>query len=99
MSADNWATCPRCLRDAKVAANERSAEVYRTYGTVTPEEFIKACDALPGDPHPSDFETFREDYEIYGATTGEVIVDYAGSCTKCGLSVKLKTSKKFWPES
>jgi len=31
--------------------------------------------------------TFREDYEIYGASDGTVKVDYGGSCTECGLSL------------
>jgi hypothetical protein len=34
MSADNWAICPKCLADAKAAADKERAEVYAKYGKV-----------------------------------------------------------------
>jgi len=35
-------------------------------------------------------ESFREDYEIYGADEGTVTVSYSGSCTKCRLSLSFE---------
>jgi hypothetical protein len=35
-------------------------------------------------------ETFREDYEIYGAETGTVKVYYGGSCENCGLTLNFE---------
>jgi hypothetical protein len=32
-------------------------------------------------------DTFREDYQIYGADEGTVHVGYSGSCEKCGLRI------------
>lgn len=98
MSADNWEVCPKCVAVAKSAADEAHAKVYAQYGKVSPEEFDRLRDGLsPVDSE--DFRTFREDYEFYGASEGELRVSYSGNCQECGLSVNLETSKKFWPPS
>jgi hypothetical protein len=97
MSADNWEVCPRCFRRAKVAANERAAEVYRAYGKVPPEEFAKARSALR-EPDREEYRTFREDYEFYGADVGVVSVEYSGRCDVCGLSAEFHAEERFFTE-
>ena len=84
MSADNWAVCPRCVKQARAAEAKALAKVMASYGKVPVEEFDRARADVPTSD-PEKFRTFREDYEIYGADDGDVVVDYGGSCTECGL--------------
>jgi hypothetical protein len=89
MSASNWAICPRCVTRATRDHDSRLADVMATYGTVPVEEFDRARSQIK-EVDPEDYRTFREDYEIYGATDGVVTVDYGGSCSTCGLSLSFK---------
>lgn len=98
MSADNWDICPKCLAAAKKAADEASAKVYEQYGKVPPEEFDRLREEIPT-VDPEKHRTFREDYEFYGADTGEVHASYSGRCSECNLSVDLKIDKRFWEPS
>ncbi|QDF15414.1 hypothetical protein SEA_MOLLYMUR_53 [Gordonia phage Mollymur] len=97
MSADNWATCARCSRDHLLAAAMVEEEVKlsldRAYGEVSRGEYAaleregerKVREAREVVDYQ--FDTFREDYEIYGAETGTVTVGYSGQCTKCDYGV------------
>lgn len=90
MSANNLVKCPRCKANRIKTAQESEAKVQEAYGTVGLEEFnqlraIADAQALAVDA--SGLETFREDYEIYGADEGEVRVRYSGRCTRCGLEL------------
>src|SRR3954454_25340623 len=98
MSADNWTVCPRCFDNAKRQANDARSAVMGLYGRIPVEEF-DARRAELVEPTDGDFETFREDYEFYGASVGEIFASYKGDCSKCGLHVELKATKKFWPEA
>jgi hypothetical protein len=40
-------------------------------------------------------DTFREDYEIYGAEDGTVTVTYSGSCQSCGLSLSFRDDREI----
>ena len=93
MSADNWAYCKRCTEIELEKFAEREAAIAASYGVVTVEEFDATRRMLDQDKQRFERRqlTFREDYEIYGATDGLIIVDYSGSCTKCGLNVSFKT--------
>lgn len=42
--------------------------------------------------------TFREDYEIYGAEDGTVMVSYGGSCTTCHLTLDFKHEHNLYSE-
>jgi hypothetical protein len=98
MSADNWTTCPRCFRRARLAADEARAAVMASYGKVPLEEFDAARAALE-EPDPDTYTTFREDYEFFGADKGVITASYKGACTTCGLSVSFKHEKTFWCEN
>lgn len=98
MSADNWARCPRCTSTGLKALAARASAVYAQYGEVPVEEYIDArrqhTEAV--DEFDQRQSTFREDYEIYGAEDGVVIVDYSGSCRECGLELSF-TDKRPIP--
>lgn len=87
MSASNWARCPRCTERAEADFRARDAAIQASYGQVPVGEFDAARRALAADRSELErrHSTFREDYEIYGAEDGEVIVSYSGRCDTCGL--------------
>jgi len=92
MSADNWAVCPRCVAHAKKTEAKQLAKVMATYGKVPVADFDAARAAIK--PVEKEvYRTFREDYEIYGASDGAVVVDYAGHCSKCGLGLSFKDQR------
>lgn len=90
MSADNWATCPRCEKRRTNALRESAAKVAKAYGKVSVEEWDQMrkeqADAEQVRPEP----TFREDYEFFGAEDGAVTASYSGSCTICGLALQFE---------
>ncbi len=102
MSADNWATCPRCLDTERAKVTAARAALDEQYGKVTRLEYksleaarVTAEEALE---KFQDYKarTFREDYEFYGADEGTVQARYSGGCNKCGLSVEFEHSKGFY---
>lgn len=96
MSADNWAICPRCLDEAKAEAQARFQAAFEAYGKVTPEEYERIRD-LAQEPIDKDvLQTFREDYEFYGAENGTVTAVYSGHCSKCSLGVDFKHEQTFY---
>lgn len=95
MSADNWNICPRCVSDAEAAVARATVDVAAAYGTVPVEEFDLLRAAIPV-VNEEDYRTFREDYGFYVAE-GVVVAEYAGLCSRCGLSAGLHATEKFWP--
>lgn len=98
MSADNWTTCPRCTAKHEAKVKEAAAALAEAYGKVTVEEFDTARAELRAIEQVGPDETFREDYEFYGAKDGTITADYGGECSVCGLTARLKHSVTFWPE-
>lgn len=93
MSADNWATCPRCKYRAQLKFEEETAAVHAMYGKVPVEEFDAARAALELEDVG---HTFREDYEFYGAEEGEITASYSGHCTRCEIGLDFKETRAFW---
>lgn len=87
MSADNWAVCPRCAKRHEAALVEGSERVAEAYGKVTVEEWDRMRAEQREAEQKVPERTFREDYEFYGAEDGEVVANYSGSCTACGLTL------------
>jgi hypothetical protein len=92
MSADNWARCPRCYRRGIEDLKTKVLELKEAYGVVPIGQFDQMNADLERDRRALErFEdTFREDYEFYGADTGVVKVAYGGRCTKCGLILEFQ---------
>jgi hypothetical protein len=95
MSADNWAICPRCLRREEARLSDLQRRTAEAYGVLPVAEF----DAMRAEANrPIDtakLTTFREDYEIYGAEEGHVVVSYSGSCSTCKLNHKIHTDEQI----
>jgi len=106
MSADNWAVCPKCQHDREKKALDMEEAVVEAYGKVPVGEFdaLRAAadqaraEADNAEDH-NEFRTFREDYEIYGAEGGEILVTYSGGCSNCRTSTKFTYAHPFWPEA
>lgn len=95
MSADNWDVCPRCLDRAQGEAAEALENVMALYGNVPVDEFDAKRAALE-EVDPEKYRTFREDYEIWGASEGRFDLSYSGACTTCGLKYEKKLDECFW---
>jgi hypothetical protein len=103
VSADNWAKCPRCTDSKQAEIDRLTEEMNESYSKVSVEKFmglnkqlLAAKDAAFRAQNAS--ETFREDYEIYGAEDGEIKIRYSGYCTECKLQVKIDVDHPFYPE-
>ncbi|MDA4131526.1 MAG: hypothetical protein OK454_00160 [Thaumarchaeota archaeon] len=95
MSADNWTTCPACYDKAQKEAIEEHERVANLYGVISVEEFDAERAALP-DIDPQIDSTFREDYEFYGASQGEIHYIYKGRCMTCDCKIKVEGSERFY---
>jgi hypothetical protein len=92
MSADNWATCPRCSKRREDALAKREADIAASYGKIPVADFDNLRFQLSADRHEQLDATFREDYEIWGAEDGEVKVKYRGVCGACNLRLNFEHS-------
>lgn len=93
MSADRWAICPKCKRDAEKQRDDKKLKAGKSYGKVTPGEYLAA---LAESEKPTELgETFREDYWLGVNEDGFFSIDYSGSCGTCGLDHKFKYEKQL----
>lgn len=96
MSADNWSVCPRCRDRAKAEKIARAQAAVDAYGKVSAEEYAALVERSTEPLEPK--ETFREDYEFYGASGGTVTASYSGHCDVCGLGVDFQYEHPFYVE-
>lgn len=100
MSASNWAVCPRCLERAQIARDEAFQHALSLYGVVPIDEWQKATAAAEKiSANEDNFQTFREDYEIYGASSGTISVSYSGHCSVCSLGLDFEHERPFYGEN
>ena len=92
MGADNWAKCPRCLRQGELALANLKLQVDASYGVVSVEVFdqkravlVEEQEKLEGE---NTFRTWRESWRIEGAEDGVVEIHYSGSCNICKLQME-----------
>lgn len=81
MSADNWATCPRCLREATKARDKAIEAAAKSYGKLPADKWKEKSDKAN---RPLKIEShMREDYELGVDDTGGFLVVYYASCQDC----------------
>jgi Na+-transporting NADH:ubiquinone oxidoreductase subunit NqrF len=95
MSASNWAECHGCTVKAQRKAEESLAAAQASYGKVSAEEYERLRSQAQELFQVKPEQTFREDWEIYGAETGTVTVSYSGGCSKCGASASFEFAKEI----
>lgn len=96
MGADNWDHCPYCVDNAKSEHEAALQRLADAYGNVPVDTFNAMQKETPTEFDLEGVErTFREDYEIglWGDDRTEVKVHYSGTCTVCGASATVKTTK------
>lgn len=96
MSADNWTDCPRCTAKASERIVDLARQLTEGYGVLPLDEFDALRDEVKRGPQLE--ETFRENYEFYGAPEGTIVADYSGWCVVCGLKADFKYRHDFWSE-
>lgn len=97
MSADNWSVCPRCFDNETAQRQGAIVCVKAIYGQVPIEEFDRQRQELQPLPTRDGFvKDFREDYEFYGAESGELIWRYRGRCKTCGLATEVDDKQRFY---
>ena len=87
MGADNWATCPRCVKRHEKDVRDGDEKIKAAYGTVSVDEWMRMRGNHEQMVEDGVDRTFREDYDVAGVEDGEVEVDYRGRCHVCDLSV------------
>lgn len=97
MSASSWTTCPRCVERHQVAVNAKIQAAANAYGKIPVEEWTDMHEAARAADIPLEAESFREDYEVWGASEGTIYFSYTGSCTECGLGLSFSEERPFFP--
>jgi rubrerythrin len=92
MTADNWATCPKCLAEFAAKKAAAIAKAKSQYGN-EPAEIFLANLALAEAMHDRPRETLREDYDIGVDDDGSFEVVYSCSCSRCGFKFEYKDSQ------
>jgi hypothetical protein len=74
MGADNYAKCPRCQKALDGTVDTLSRRTAEGYGKVSVAEYTELQNRLAEAVVKAQVgsQTFREDYEIYGADGGTV---------------------------
>jgi len=90
MSADNWATCPKCRKIERDAFEAKLAKHKESYGKIPADEFIANAQAIEAIyPNESNL-TLREDWELGTCEDGKFYVIYSSSCGVCKHSFEYK---------
>ena len=92
MSADNWATCPKCLRTAAAEKEARHRTAAEAYGKVPADEWRALVAEAEAEPELED--TLREDYSVGMTVTGRFYVSYRGRCQRCDFEHRFKAEEQ-----
>ena len=92
MSANNWRTCPRCMKQALETKDRLQKQATESYGKIPVDEYVKFQKAAERDISLE--ETLREDYEIGIDVTGDFSASYRAHCSSCGFKYEFKHNEK-----
>lgn len=98
MSADNWTKCPRCKANYQTEYVKAVNDIDSQYGKLDKNEWLSRYEQLQRRAEPNN-NTFKEDYEFYGAETGTLSIRYTGRCTECNLFLEFNHDIRFYPET
>ena len=88
MSANNWTTCPRCMKMAIEEKDKQNKQAAESYGKVSEVEYIEILDKSNKDIQLE--QTLREDYEFYMGDDGEFSASYGAYCDRCGFKYQFE---------
>lgn len=93
MSADNWATCPKCKTNNVKKIEGLEKKLSSLYGKVDLVEYEKArvnLEERKKDIEKQSQSTLREDWSLGVDSEGTFSVSYACSCRVCNFSFVYK---------
>ena len=93
MGADNWTTCPVCLKNAIFEHEKLQEQVQTGYGKIPRADYLALVEKA--DQEPQVETTLREDYELETIPEGDFELNYRCSCTKCRFSRKVTAMLDF----
>jgi hypothetical protein len=96
MSAEHMSACPQCAALARARSAALADTARAAYGQVPAAEYT-AMTAAAASAAPSGERTLAEYYEVHGAASGTVTVEYGASCSKCGLEASFKYEHSLLP--
>ena len=85
MSAESWATCPRCLELLNLEKDKVQDDVEEAYGKVSQEEYQEMVEKARKFKLTGPGVTLREDYWLGIDNDGEFKIQYRGSCSQCNF--------------
>lgn len=88
MSADNWTICPKCKTNKEDAKKKARLEAEKSYGKITPGEFLSLMNDISSNENKEQERTLREDYEIGMDEYGSFSINYSAICGDCGFKYK-----------
>jgi hypothetical protein len=96
MSADNWATCPKCKRAAITEKERLLEEAAKAYGKVPPAEWKTLTENAS--KLETGNETLREDYELGVDSDGNFSVGYSCRCSECTFQFSFQKTEQAMPK-
>lgn len=85
MSANNWATCPRCLAKSRDEIEKRAAQLDAQHGATPAKDWMAEVRKLDDMRKPIG-EDLREDWELGVTRDGKFKVVYWCRCDKCDFA-------------
>lgn len=93
MSADNWTTCPRCMKNATQKKAKLQKQVQESYGKIPVEEYDSVRVEVEKDISLE--ETLREDYQFYMGDDGNFSASYRAHCNICDFLHEFEHTKQL----
>jgi hypothetical protein len=88
MSADNYRTCPKCIRIADEKKQKAVQKANESYGKIPLEEWMQLQKKAEAPIILND--TLREDYYIGVDEEGQFEIQYSCYCSVCGFKFTYK---------
>lgn len=95
MSANNWTTCPKCLKKRDGAHRSLQADTKALYGKIPEELYTQRVAEMKATLAEEMEESLREDWELGIGSDGGFFVHYRGQCDKCNFEHKFKHEEKL----
>ena len=96
MSADNWATCPKCLNKDKNDLDKKRKELDDQYGKIDKNKWLQKLEKLNKEEKDrGDNSSLREDYKMGITNEGEFYIGYSGVCSVCDFKYTYNFDKQL----
>lgn len=94
MSANNWATCPRCVKRLQAEEDAKAEALAASYGKVSADEYDRLKAELRATATAETKYELREDYSLGVQPDGKFSVSYHARCSACDFRFSFKHEAK-----